>query len=55
MVKRDNVSQPNCESDGRAENKTVTKSSGLAYPPSECQEQVISINFPCASENVSCQ
>ena len=55
MATRDNLPQRNCDSDGKAENKRQRMVVWLIYYQSECQEEVILVNFPCASENVSCQ
>ena len=55
MVTRNNLPQPNCDSDGKAENKQQRMVVWLIYRQFECQEEVIFIIFPCASENVSCQ
>ena len=43
----------NCDSDGKAENMRQRTVVWLIYHQSECQEEVIFVNFPCASEIVS--
>ena len=48
----DHLPLPNCDSDGKAKNKR--QRTVVIYHQSECEEEVISINFPCALENVSC-
>ena len=55
MATRDNLPLRNCDSDGKAENKRQRMVVWLIYYLSECQEEVILVNFPCASEKVSCQ
>ena len=55
MATRDNLPQPNCDSDSRAENKQQRMVVWQIYHQSECQEEVIFVNFPCTSENISCQ
>ena len=53
MATSDNLSRPNCDSDGKAENMRQRTVVWLIYHQSECQEEVIFVNFPCASEVVS--
>ena len=52
---RDNLPLPNCDSDCKAENKWQRIVVWLIYHQSECQEELIFVNFPCASESDSCQ
>ena len=47
--------RPNCDSDAKAENMRQRTVVWLTYHHSECQEEVIFVNFPCASEIVSLQ
>ena len=55
MATSDNLPRPNCDSDGKAENMRQRTVVWLIYHQSECQEEVIFVNFPCASEVVSRQ
>ena len=55
MATSDNLPLPNCDSDGKAENMRQRTVVWLIYHQSECQEEVIFVNFPCASEIVSRQ
>ena len=55
MATRDNLPQPNCDSDDKAENKRQRMVVWLIYHQSAFQEEVIFVNFPCALRNVSCQ
>ena len=47
--------RPNCDSDGPADNKRQRTVVWLIYHRSECQDEDFFVNFPYASENVSCQ
>ena len=51
----DNLLRPNCDSDRKAENMRQRTVVWLIYHKSECQEEVIFVNFPCALEIVSLQ
>ena len=55
MATRNNLPRPNCDSDGKAENKQQRMVVWLSYHQSECQEEVIFVILLCASENISCQ
>jgi len=55
IAPRDYLPQPNRDSDGKAENKLQRTVVWLIYHWSECQQEVIFVNFPCTSENISCQ
>ena len=55
IATRDNLPVPNRVSDGKVENKRQRTVVWLIYHQSECQEEVVFVNFPCASENISCQ
>ena len=55
MATSDNLPLPNCDSDGKAENMRQRTVVWLIYHQSECLEEVIFVNFPCASEVVSRQ
>ena len=55
MATSDNLPLPNCDSDGKAENMRQRTVVWLIYHLSECLEEVIFVNFPCASEVVSRQ
>ena len=55
MATRDKLHRPNWDNDGKAENTRQRTVVWLIYHQSECQEKVIFVNFPCASENASCQ
>ena len=52
---RDHLPLPNCNSDGKAKNEWQRTLVWLIHHHSECEEEVIFVNFPCALENVSCQ
>ena len=54
---RDNRQPPSAKlRQGRQSREQATKNGGwLIYHQSECQEEEIFVNFPCASESVSCQ
>jgi len=55
IATRDNLPHSNCDRDGKAEIKQQRTVVWLIYHQSECQEEVIFVNFPCTSEDVSCQ
>ena len=55
MATSDNLPRPNCDSDGKAENMRQRTVFLLIYNQAECQEEVVFVNFPCASEIVSRQ
>ena len=55
MATSDNLPRPNCDGDGKAQNMRQRTVVWLIYHQSECQEEVIFVNFPCASEVVSRQ
>ena len=55
MATSDNLPRPNCDSDGKAEHMRQRTVVWLIYHQSEYQEEVIFVNFPCASEVVSRQ
>ena len=55
MATSDDLFRPNCDSDGKAEKMRQRTVVWLIYHQSECQEEVIFVNFPCPSEIVSLQ
>ena len=55
IATRDHLPLPNCDSDGKAKNKQQRTVVWLIYHNSECEEEVIFVNFPCVLENFSCQ
>ena len=55
MATSDNLPLPNCDSDGKAENMRQRTVVWLIYHQFECLEEVIFVNFPCASKVVSRQ
>ena len=54
IATRDHLPLPNCNSDSKAKNKRQRTVVWLIYHHSECEEEVIFVNFPCALEKFSC-
>ena len=55
IATKDHLPLPNCNSDSKAKNKRQRTLVWLIHHHSECEEEVIFVNFPCALEKVSCQ